>query len=331
MAQAHPGSHPSVTTVSVFLSLSANHPPVCYILCRPFLFFLAWTCPQRSGPPCGSLGRASPRGPCACSLLFTGRLAGWGPRNNKALPRNFPLSVGLWLWAGVEHASEWPMRELSYVGGWGELLSGEMRRKNLRREVFFCSFVVGPGVSLGGESTADGRRASQLRSPQHFIWSLSNLRLIKLCSAFASQSALSASAPYQPALGSAMFEYWTWFTVPTQLYANRGGGLSPRTKGSLCVTCDKAVSVSYVQCGFGGWKVLQARQRLHDITLCVCVKAELHAELWSRSWIMVKRGSGNYKERLHCRPCSHINQVFFSQKCGSAGDQRSGPLCLSPA
>lgn len=58
---------------------------------------------------------------------------------------------------------------------------------------FFLFLCGGPGVSLRGESTADGRRASQLRGPQHFIWSLSNLRLIKLCSAFASQSALSAS------------------------------------------------------------------------------------------------------------------------------------------
>lgn len=73
-------------------------------------------------------------------------------------------------------------------GGGGELLSGEMRRKNLCWVLFLCG---GPGVSLRGESTADGRRASQLHGPQHFICSLSNCRLIKPCSTFMSQSALS--------------------------------------------------------------------------------------------------------------------------------------------
>lgn len=80
---------------------------------------------------------------------------------------------------------------VAYVGGeggGGELLSGEMRRKNLCWVLFLCG---GPGVSLRGESTADGWRALQLHGPQHFIWSLSNCRLIKLCSTFMSPSALS--------------------------------------------------------------------------------------------------------------------------------------------
>lgn len=81
----------------------------------------------------------------------------------------------------------WGSRVCGGEGAGGELLSGEMRRKNLCWVLFLCG---GPGVSLRGGSTADGRRASQLRGPQHSIWSLSNWRLIKLSSTFMSQSAL---------------------------------------------------------------------------------------------------------------------------------------------
>lgn len=127
------------------------------VLCSTGHSFFLVGLPPRSGPPCGSCGWASPRGPCAfSSLLFTGRLAGWGPPNNKALTLNFPLSVGIWLWACVEHASEWLERESWVCWGWGgALLSGEMRRKNLR-------WVFVPLWWAGGQSQGriHGRRTA---------------------------------------------------------------------------------------------------------------------------------------------------------------------------
>lgn len=88
--------------------------------------------------------------PRLCSLLFTGRLAGWGPHNNKALTLNFPLSVGIWLWACVEHASEWLVRESWVCWGWGgDPPVGWNEEKE--SVLGFCSFVVGWG-SVSGEN-----------------------------------------------------------------------------------------------------------------------------------------------------------------------------------
>lgn len=140
---------------------------------------------------------------------------------------------------------------VAYVGGeggGGELLSGEMRRKNPCWVLFLCG---GPGVSLRGESTADGRRATQLHGPQHFIWSLSNCRLIKLCSTFMSQSALSP-ASLSAFLISRRFNQ-TCLNIkpglqsPLSCMLMGAGYRPPPTVDRLCVVCDKAVS--YVQFG----------------------------------------------------------------------------------
>lgn len=114
------------------------------------------------------------------SLLFTGRSAGWGPHNNKALTLNLPPSVSWSLTGGLcvaypPQPSEW-LVEGAEVGG-RTLLSVEMRRKNPQWVLFLCDEL---GVSLRGKH---GRRTVGFAA----AWPLSNCGLIRfwhLCSTF---------------------------------------------------------------------------------------------------------------------------------------------------